>query len=73
MRVDADGNIYIVGAYYHQTRFSDEVVLDGNEDVKADCFVAKYSSAGEIVWIKSFSGRETITWRPLHWKGLGFM
>lgn len=51
--VDDSGNIYITGQFNGTARF-DNVFLYSRGD--PDGFVAKYTSAGRLVWIKQFSG-----------------
>jgi hypothetical protein len=59
--VDGSGNCFVVGEFY-----STNIVIGGttltNASVspatRTDCFVAKYSSAGDLMWAKPFGGEE---------------
>jgi hypothetical protein len=47
--LDAAGNIHITGAFSHNARFGAvELASGGNTDI----FVAKYSSAGALIWVR---------------------
>ena len=55
--LDDENNIYVVGIYYHQTRFDEETVLNGfndSGDINSDCFIAKYKPEGDLDWVKGF-------------------
>ena len=50
---DASGNLYVTGKYEQQANFSGTILNNrGNHDV----FVAKYSSTGVPIWIKTAGG-----------------
>lgn len=54
---DNENNVY-VGGTFSDTLYIDTEVYYGNTDGKSDCFLAKYSSSGDFLWVKIFSGPE---------------
>lgn len=52
--LDNSGNIYVAGSFEYRTTFgSATLVSNGGEDV----FLAKYSSSGDLLWVRSGGGR----------------
>jgi hypothetical protein len=49
--IDASGNVYVTGVLYGTVRFDNKSVTSAG---RADMFLAKYSSAGVIQWVKGF-------------------
>lgn len=52
---DASGNVYVAGKYEMDAMFgSTQVTCEGNHDI----YLAKYSSAGQIQWVKTAGGAD---------------
>ena len=64
--VDAAGNIFVTGSFSGESNFAfgsipRNLTSEGDEDI----FVAKYSAAGALVWVRGFGGEDA------HGEGLG--
>lgn len=55
IKIDKDGNIIIAGCFMWQA-FFDSISLIGKGYM--DIFVAKFNTAGKLIWVKSFGGKE---------------
>jgi len=49
-------NCYITGNFTGEATFGDTIVSSKDAD---DCYIAKYNNQGELVWIKTFGGKES--------------
>lgn len=56
IKVDGDGNIYLVGDFQSQATFGGTTI---NSKGTSDGFVAKYNSAGTLIWVKGIGGYKT--------------
>lgn len=53
IKCDAAGNIYVTGVFKGSASFGSQTVYsNGNSDM----FLAKYSSAGDLIWVKTAGG-----------------
>ncbi|MGE0079370.1 MAG: T9SS type A sorting domain-containing protein [Bacteroidales bacterium] len=53
--VDADNNIYI-GGFFKDTLTIGTTEVYGYLDSNSDCFIAKFNTSGDLVWVKTFVG-----------------
>lgn len=51
--VDANGDIYTVGRYQDVADFNPNGVVTNLTGISTECYVAKYNSAGVLVWAKN--------------------
>ena len=54
--VDAGGNVYVVGTYGGTATFGSTALTTITSTGSIDIFIAKYSSAGNLQWVKSAGG-----------------
>jgi len=54
---DSCDNIYITGNFTGQAQFGDSIVTANNDD----CYVAKYSRNGDLIWLRTFGGKGSQT------------
>ena len=56
---DAQGNLYVTGYFYSPGIMFDSVqLINTTANFKADIFLAKYSSAGNLLWAKNAGGTD---------------
>ena len=53
---DANGNVYITGQFYSPTITFGSTTLTNTVNNYGDIFIAKYNSAGNVLWAKSVGG-----------------
>lgn len=51
--VDSGGNIYVTGDFQNTANFGSTNLVSAGS---FDCFLAKYTSAGNLIWLKQISG-----------------
>jgi hypothetical protein len=58
--VDSKGDVVVTGNFAYTVNFADPasapVTRTGNADGSLDAFVAKYTSAGKLVWVQTYGG-----------------
>lgn len=55
IKVDSDGNIIVAGCFMWEAHFDKQILKGlGNTDI----FVAKYSSNGRLLWVRSYGGEQ---------------
>jgi hypothetical protein len=59
-KADQNGNVYVTGAFDGTLTIGNFTLVDNSTAYAAalDVFVAKYNSAGNVMWAKSFSGND---------------
>lgn len=57
---DAAGNIYVAGEFYGSAMFGTNQLVDTTGYAYGEMFLAKYTKAGELVWLKQVSGNSTV-------------
>jgi gliding motility-associated-like protein len=59
IKVDNSGNLYITGFYYGSATFGTATInsISNSQDV----FIAKYNTAGNLIWVKSVGGSDAET------------
>lgn len=72
LRTDAAGNIYAVGLFSAQCDFNN---LSGTDTLRSngiyDSFIAKYSSAGNYIWVKGYGSDQDDRWATPALDGFG--
>jgi len=53
---DTSGNCYVAGYFDKKAYFGDTVLLA----TKEDCFIAKYNSSGNLIWVKQIIANATL-------------
>lgn len=57
MEIDASGNIYMCGYFWNTVDFDPGVgVVNRTSNGNEDCYVAKYSPTGSLLWVETFGG-----------------
>lgn len=57
--IDASGNVYVVGNFSGTANFGNMAVTTITSAGNSDVFIAKYSSTGNLQWVKSAGGTGT--------------
>lgn len=61
--IDGQANLFVTGAYYNNTQFDSEVMVQSAVDYRG-AYLSKLNSSGQVQWLKSYRAEEGIE-RPL--------